>query len=146
VAAVKRPAPSTTPDLPSAGTNRDLVLEAITQLQKQQVEQQHLLKQLMSSRIPDPEDNDFEASFNKFLAAYNKLPVEQRSQKIRKVVLNISSNNIERLSEIIDVCSSTNPSLSPIIHNTECTSCPHKQQLQEWDQLLYSEFFTNTSL
>jgi len=101
-----------------------MVVEAVTRIEKQQHEQQLLIKMLVdqsrlkqeSSRVSwiDPVTTtlntssskvgaDFESSFNTMLKSFVATDPNQRAEKIRRVVRNCSANENDHLSEFIDL-------------------------------------------
>jgi len=93
-------------------TSSDMITDALTRLEEQQREQAKLLRQILNQKNtskPNPAEteDDFEASFKKFLNAYQKLPSDERPYKVRKVVKQTQSNPSEAqsLSDFVNLYS-----------------------------------------
>jgi len=123
-----------------------VVSEVLLRMEQQQREQLQLLQQLVQAQnsssssskdaqpikqrvdIPDPDDIDFETAFTTFLKAYTKIPQEERSTKIRKVLKKTSNtNNLENLSEFIGIYSGSQTNNSDSVKTCQCQDCPHKE-------------------
>jgi hypothetical protein len=149
----------------AAGTKRervmavpasDAVLESLHRLEEQQREQRKIIEQLLTQktsseptqRSADTND-DFETAFQKLLNAYNKIPSEERPQKLRRVISNTPET--DTITDFISVCCSPESGLpvsklpfktgTCVLDSTgTCISpdCVHKKELEAWDSL-YSE-------
>jgi len=89
------------------------LIAVLARMEKQQREQAQLLNNLMQqvggrnlqTGKKDPvsvsatsnENNELESCFEKFLAAYNRVPLEERSNKVRKIM------NSEKAAEVAEV-------------------------------------------
>jgi len=97
----------------------DMVVEAVTRIEKQQSEQALMIKMLVeqsrlkqervswmepvSSVHNSPKGQDFESSFGAMMKSFVAIDPNQRAEKIRRVVRNCSANENEDLSEFIDL-------------------------------------------
>jgi len=112
--------PSASASSSLAGTKRktndssDLVLETLQRLEQQQREQREIINVLLTQQtvairqVPQAMPVDFETAFNTFLAAYSNLPVEDRPNKVRKVLCG-APEQAENLSEFILLAASSEP-------------------------------------
>jgi len=94
-------------------TANETIVETLTRLEQQNEDHQLLLQQMIHdkcntavsanshTRIPDPDDDDFQVAFTQFLASYNSIPLEERPTKIQKVLASTTSENNEHLSEFV---------------------------------------------
>jgi len=105
--------------------------------------------------IPDPSVDDFEVAFKQFLTSYNKLPLEQRPSKLRKVASGISPEDNIHLIEFISIASTNDThqaSDSSFFSQTQmdvCSPCSencyHKEELDEVNSL-YAELLSSPEL
>jgi len=126
-------------------TSSDVITEALLRLEEQQKEQGEILRQLVASKnsaptenyhpirsshkIPDPSDMDFEEAFQRFLNSWRHVPVEERTNKMRKVMKTNTEEESQSLSEFVNFYTSEN-----------CLGvCNHKKQLEKMDNF-YSDF------
>jgi hypothetical protein len=72
--------------------------------------QQLLQKQTEAPQTPQVKDDDFESAFINFLTAYKKLPVEERPNKIRRVLKSMDESATENLSEFVSLSARPTPS------------------------------------
>jgi len=100
----------------------DMVVEAVTRIEKQQSEQALLLKMFLeqsrfkqmdsrtswlepitSASTSSPKAHDFESSFGNMMKCFEATDPNQRAEKIRRVVRSCSSSENETVSEFIDL-------------------------------------------
>jgi len=120
-------------------------LAALDRLEKRQLEQQNQIDQLVkastfpsviNSRLPDPDNMNFEEAFNNFLLSYSQIPQEERTNKIRKLS---SSSNL--FGEFLEMCALvSNQSISEDI--TLLGDIHVADSSQSWENL-YSEIFSS---
>jgi len=167
---------------PSKRTSADTITDALSRLEEQQREQSKLIRQLMEQnqntgtpqqshqpiksqiKIPDPDDIDFETAFQKFLNAYQRIPVEERQSKVRKVMKSSASVQAEVLGDFVNTYTAEilppgmstaeqnfmnafmDLSTTELTNNGECCdnslSCPHMYQLEKMDDI-YAELFSD---
>jgi len=137
----------------SAPSNQDSVLEALQRMEDQQLEQRKLIEQLLlqqqtSSSSPKTfsfiDDGDFISAFQTFLNAYNKIPIEERPNKLRKAVLSNQTAS-DSLADFVSVCVTPehhllgDSTMKSITSRLGCDGeCEHKKQLETFGDL-YTE-------
>jgi len=116
-------------------------------------------------KIPDPDDIDFETAFQNFLNAFQRIPIEERQSKVRKVMKSSASVQSEVLGDFVNTYTAEMlpPGLSngeqnfmtafmdlsanELSNNGECCnnslSCPHMYQLEKMDDI-YAELFSDS--
>jgi hypothetical protein len=104
----------------------------------------------------------FETSFHRFLQAYQKLNFDDRSSRIRKLMLSLPSRSKTQLQQCLDqlargmqeassttMTTTTTSSKTPSSSSSsasgsggcDCVDCPHRRELERIDGF-YSEFLT----
>lgn len=105
----------------------------------------------------------FEAAFNTFIAAYNKVPCEDKSERIRRVMRNTGMRDTEVVCEMLDLFAAEGlqrtavgglaSSGAPVNCNNNhslngetcgCAECPFKKELERIDDF-YNDFLSNPS-
>lgn len=116
-----------TPLPPPKRTSADIVTDALNRLERQQQEQTKLLQQLIAQQAPmkstpfkfsTADDGEFESSFQKFLGTFQKIPVEERPNKVRKTLQSLPPQESNAFGDLInmvlvDANNSLEPSSSP---------------------------------
>jgi hypothetical protein len=123
-----------TPLPPPKRTSADIVTEALNRLEHRQSEQTKLLQQLLTNQSQfqlgqpfkfvqppqDEEDGEFETSFKKFIGSLQKIPVEDRPNKLRKTIETLAPPQTQVLGDFINTVLSDTTS-----HMTEVSSSPY---------------------
>eukprot|EP01113_Clastostelium_recurvatum_P037092 TRINITY_DN538_c0_g1_i6.p1 TRINITY_DN538_c0_g1~~TRINITY_DN538_c0_g1_i6.p1 ORF type:complete len:423 (-),score=141.65 TRINITY_DN538_c0_g1_i6:67-1335(-) len=105
-------------------TLNDMVVDAITRIERQQNEQQGILHQILEGRthdslgsvrtaasVPAPSPKDtlsgapFEALFSQVLKQFATMDTNQKAERIRRVVRDATAREAECLSELVDMLS-----------------------------------------
>jgi hypothetical protein len=143
----------------SRKTSQEILTESLERLQQQHEENKKILEFLCSSQsvefktdspVPDPEQDDFENAFRKLLESYNKLPMQERPQKLRRLAATVAPSDNELFLEFTSTAS---PALnsghdlkhleSPMETVSSCgSSCPHKLELDKLNDL-YTQIFSS---
>jgi hypothetical protein len=136
-------------------TSNELILEALARLETKQEEQQLLINKLLLERkkapadfglgkIPDPNDMDFGDSFAAFLAAFDKVPREERPQKLRRVLSVTPATGKRTMDDFMDIYRLT--CYRAVEDDSDascgCTDCPFKKEAASWNNF-YSNFLSS---
>lgn len=147
------------------------VMDELHKISERQKESLYLLRQLAQERpndsnpkrvkveqqIQDPfavsnsvesSKDDFENSFKTMLNSYSHMSVEEKAERVRKLVRILSGHDLEILEELFDILGTAGvqttggpPSFINQMHNEQCApDCPHKQELVRLDNF-YGELF-----
>jgi len=117
------------------------MMETLQRLEETQKEQKVLIEKLVrSQKLDNEDDGEFESAFSKFLCAWNKLPTEERPNKMRKVISSAPDSfaNFLHTCALPEVVAKAPLSLSQILlddyrsHNEPGVSL--KEQ-EAWDSL-----------
>lgn len=123
-----------TPLPPPKRTSADIVTEALNRLEQRQSEQTKLLQQLLSNQsqfqlgqsfkfVQTPqseEEGEFETSLRKFLGSFQKIPSEDRPNKLRKTIETFVPQQTQVLGDFINTVLSDTSS-----HMTEVSTSPY---------------------
>lgn len=150
----KQAARDRTPDIvpdtisfPAKRSSNDLVMETLTRIEEQQrmfishLMAREQLATLQAQQTLAPE-TDFEETFRRFLSSYNKLPVEERPSKIRRILKEEASNSAS-FAEVVLNSGINAPSTSPTADGEcRCSNCPHKRELEKMETF-YHDFLVD---
>jgi len=126
-------------------------MEVLNRLEKRQLEQQNQMNHLLRvngvptiESIPDPEDMNFEESFQNFLLSYARISQQERSNKIRKLS---SSAFFGDFLEMCTMVSNQVPLYIPIVDNYQLSDASiadttSQSSQVEWESL-YNEIFSS---
>jgi len=97
---------------------------------------------------------EFERTFSTFLNAYNNLSPEDKPARVRKLIRNTPSRDVDQLNELLDMfwaeglqkkMRRENGQVSNIqgISSCDMEDCPHKKELERIDDF-YRDFLNNS--
>lgn len=118
--------PSTASTMSKKRTVNDMVVEAITRIEKQQAEQTYLMEKLLEmqhnnnkrphseisgwdfavARAQTKEIPDFDSSFLQLLKTFAAIEPNQRAEKVRHISRGLSAADHENFSELVDMLTS----------------------------------------
>jgi len=115
--------------------------EILQKLEEQQRKQSFLLQQVLQNQTPSlisSNSTDLEQAFASFLVAYQRSSSDERKSKMRKILKQLDSPNLDSVTELVELYSTEG--LFPELSLPSCEKgCIHKQQLDAFDSF-YSEF------
>jgi len=126
----------------------ELMYETMQKIEKQQIEQQTLLQQICTTQVTTPEakkpkleETSLESALRQLLSAYQNTDHSQRPMKIRKLIRNATTRNVDTLSELTnhlqyslqkDESSFSDPSLGPKPNKDPTVSVDDLQRIDEF--------------
>jgi len=133
------PAPPSPMASPTMGRTRDLLWSDVNSAHKLHEENIHA-----SSSV------DFEAVFANFITTFQNLPPEEKPSKVRRLMRAASTQDAERLAELIDLFTAEGlqqgigsdlSGSAAAMSGCQCATCPHKAELLKIDEF-YKEFLS----
>jgi len=122
---------------------QDAILESLHRIEDQQKEQFRYMRDSADKSLPSEttQSKDFDGAVKKFIGEWQKVPQDERPNKVRKLASSVDARGLEEFMKIYNL-ETRMPPLEDISGScTYCpsTDCPHKTEL-EMLNTLYSDF------
>lgn len=149
-------------------TVNDMVVDAVTRIEKQQAEHTQLMEKLLEIsnpakrahhemtnawefNLPRANTKDFDSSFIQLLKSFAAVDPNHRAEKVRRIVRTLSAADNECFSELVDMLTSeglgqdpgreARPVMMPssmFEKHCSCAQCPHKHDLEKIDNIFFT--------